>query len=99
MWGGPARVWPVEVGPNAATLQACFDTINKYYSVNHQPEYIQLVTLDDDDEGTNMETPKGDTNKWFSPDPPVIVSSQVTVTTVVVDTYSDGSTTTVTTVS
>jgi hypothetical protein len=74
VWGGPARVWPAGVGPNAATLQACFDTINKYYNVTKQPEFIQLVTLDDDDEGTNMETPKGGVNKWFAPvAPPVVI--------------------------
>jgi len=107
VWGGAARVWPAGIGPNAATLQACFDTINKYYSVNHQPEFIQLVTLDDDDEGTNMETPAGGVNKWFAPVPPPVVIDHGEVwvdgvkfgdlkpgshTATVVDVYSDGTT-------
>lgn len=70
-WGGPPRIWPTG-GPSAEELQACFATINKYYSVANQPQFMQGVTWNDCDEGTYMGTVKGSMNKWFLPVPPAV---------------------------
>jgi hypothetical protein len=51
----PPRVWPEGVGPNWDTLIACFDTINRHYSESNQLEYVQGVTLNDVEEGSNLE--------------------------------------------
>lgn len=56
--GQPARIWPSGApgpGGNWTTLEACFETVNRYYSEQHQLEYLQLVTMNDWDEGTQME--------------------------------------------
>jgi hypothetical protein len=51
----PPRVWPVGVGPNWDTLLKCFDAVNRYYNVSHQLEYLQGVTCNDVEEGSNLE--------------------------------------------
>lgn len=50
----PARIWPAE-GPNVGTYKACFDVINKYYSVSNPLEFLQLVTWNDWDELSALE--------------------------------------------
>lgn len=73
-WGGPARVWPAGIGPNAATLQAFFDVINKYWSTSHQLPYLQLCTNNDWNEKTSIEPKADGTGGFFSipaaPPPP-----------------------------
>lgn len=55
VWGDdPARVWPPKIGANEATLQAFFDVINRHYNTANQLDILQLVTVDDEDEGDGL---------------------------------------------
>lgn len=58
VWGAnPARIWPAGSpgpGPNETTLLAFFSKVNAHYSVDNQLPYLQAVTVNDADEGTNM---------------------------------------------
>ena len=56
--GQPARIWPAGApgpGGNWTTLESCFEVINRFYDTEHQLEYLQLITCNDWDEGTQME--------------------------------------------
>lgn len=58
VWGAdPARIWPAGIGANENTLNAYFQVINKYFSTTKQLDYLQLVTINDQDEGTGLLKP------------------------------------------
>jgi hypothetical protein len=69
----PARVYPAGVGPNAKTLAAHYDVLNKYYMFDNPLQYFQVVTVNDWDEGTACE-PFGLTGAGFIA-PPAVVSN------------------------
>ena len=57
----PARIWPPGIGPNQQTYEACFAAINQQYSSSHQLEYVQAITVNDFEEGSECE------EKFFQP--------------------------------
>jgi hypothetical protein len=61
----PPRVYPAE-GPNAATLKKHFDVLNKYYSAQNPLAYLQLVTVNDWDELTAIESKADGSGGYFS---------------------------------
>ncbi len=57
----PARIWPPGIGANQQTYEACFAAINQQYSTSHQLEYVQAITVNDYEEGSECE------EKFFQP--------------------------------
>ena len=57
----PARIWPPGIGANQQTYEACFAAINQHYSTSHQLEYVQAITVNDYEEGSECE------EKFFQP--------------------------------
>jgi Chaperone of endosialidase len=57
----PARIWPPGIGANQQTYEACFAAINQQFSTSHQLEYVQAITVNDYEEGSECE------EKFFQP--------------------------------
>lgn len=71
VWGAdPARIYPPGVGQNPATWGNYWATINNYFNPSNQLEYLQLVTVGDRDEGTDLYQPVSGQDTFIPIPPP-----------------------------